>query len=175
MLETTTAPIPTVTVPANVVVNGAFEGYLTTGNILPWTYSTAQTGRVEIIDGVNPCMAGYCSGGRVVLRVYPPTTGVGYAQFRQTFLARPSTTYALSFMYRCLNFDASTGVDVYYAGARVGHAACPPGYSTAFNRATGIQFSTDASGTGELEIRFNNPNKLPYLYFYIDDFQALAV
>ncbi|KAK4153534.1 hypothetical protein C8A00DRAFT_43541 [Chaetomidium leptoderma] len=177
VLATTTAPMQTVTIPPNVVVNGGFEGYLTTGDILPWVDTVATTGgRFEVVNGVNPCTStGYCSGGRIVVRVYPPTAGSGYTGMSETFSARPSTTYAVSFLYRCLNFDTSSGIDVYYAGVRVGRATCPAGNSAAFNRATGIQFTTDTTGAGELQIRFNNPTNLPYLYYYADDFQAIAV
>ncbi len=170
-------PQPAVTIPANVVVNGGFENYLTAGNILPWTTPSGTAGRVEVINGVNPCTSGgaYCSGGRVVVRAYPPTTGSGYTAIRETFDARPSTTYAVSFLYRCLNFDTNSGVEVWYGGVRVGTSTCPNINSAAFNRATGIQFTTGATGRGDLEIRFVNPTNLAYLYFYADDFQAIAV
>lgn len=177
MVQTVSVSGPAVTIPANVVVNGGFENYVTTGNILPWTDTAATTGgRVEVINGVNPCTAtGYCSGGRVVVRVYPPTTGSSYTGIRETFDARPATTYAISFLYRCLNFDTNSHVEVWYNGVLQGSAFCPAGSSAAFNRATGIQFTTGSTGRGELQIRFANPSNLPYLYFYADDFQAIAV
>ncbi|KAK4120169.1 hypothetical protein N657DRAFT_674491 [Parathielavia appendiculata] len=166
---------PTVTV-SQPIVNGNFEGYLTTRNILPWTTS-GTGGRIEAVNGVNPCSAGaaYCAGGQVVVRTYPPTTGSGYVSLQESFIAKASSTYSLSFMYRCLNYDASTRIDVYFAGARIGTTnACVPG--AAFSRVTsGMQFTTDETGAGLLEIRFVNPSNLPYLYFYADDFQAKRV
>ncbi|KAK3368468.1 hypothetical protein B0H63DRAFT_488509 [Podospora didyma] len=177
VVATASAAPPAVTIPANPVVNYNFENYLTTGNILPWTDTSATSGgRVQVIDGVNPCTSGgaYCAGGRVVVRTYPPTTGGGYVGIKETFNAKPSTTYAVSFMYRCLNFDSSTRIDVRYAGVLVGTSnSCNAGAQ--FIRSTGIRFTTDATGRGELEIRFYNPSNAPYLYFYADDFQALAV
>ncbi|RKU41785.1 hypothetical protein DL546_005043 [Coniochaeta pulveracea] len=170
---------PSLVIPANPIVNGDFENYITTGNIAPWTDTTATTGgTVQIINGVNPCTAtGYCAGGRVVVRVYPPTTGGvnDYTALVETFNARPSTTYTVSFVYRCLNFDASTGIDVYYQGSRAGGITCPAGNSAAFNMASGIQFTTDATGAGQIQIRFLNPNRLLYTYFYADQFTATAV
>ena len=114
----------------------------------------------------------YSGGGQVIVRVYPPTTGGGYKGFRQTFDGRPSTTYNVSFLYRCLNYDSQTNIQVLYAGALVGSAKCPSGN---FVRASGIQFTTDSTGRGEFEVRFVNPSNLPYLYFYTDDFKAIAV
>lgn len=177
MLATTTAPRPTVTIPANVIVNGGFEDYPTTLVILPWVNTVATTGgKLDIIDGISVCTStGYCPGGQVIIRVYPPTTGSGYTGIYETFSARPSTTYAVSFVYRCLNSDTSSSIDVYYAGVRVGSATCPAAAGASFNRATGIQFTTDTTGVGELEIRFTNPSNLPYIYYYADDFQAIAV
>ncbi|KAK4120381.1 hypothetical protein N657DRAFT_658514 [Parathielavia appendiculata] len=163
---------PTVTV-SQPIVNGGFEGYRTTGNILPWT-TGGTGGRVEVINGVNPCASGgYCAGGQVVVRAYPPTTGGGYASlFQESFTAKASSTYSLSFMYRCLNYDTTTSIEVYYKGAKIGTAkGCTSG--AAFTRVTsGIQFTTDETGAGSLEVRFVNPSNLPYLYFYADDFQA---
>ncbi|OIW26729.1 hypothetical protein CONLIGDRAFT_601363 [Coniochaeta ligniaria NRRL 30616] len=178
VVATVSVAAPAATIPANVVVNGNFETYLTTGNMLPWTDTTATTGgRVQIIDGVNPCTAGgaYCAGGRVVIRAYPPTAGGGYTGIRETFDARPSTTYAVTFLFRCLNFDGNSRVDVAYEGVVVGTASCPAGSSSAFNLATGIQFTTGPTGRGELQVRFVNPSNLPYLYYYADDFKAIAV
>jgi hypothetical protein len=166
------SPIVTVTQP---IVNGGFEGYLTTGNILPWT-TGGTGGRVQVINGVNPCSsAAYCAGGQVVVRVYPPTTGGGYVSLQESFTAKASSTYSLSFMYRCLNYDATTRIDVYFNGVKVGTTnTCVN--SAAFTRVTsGIQFTTDETGAGALEFRFVNPSNLPYLYFYADDFQATRI
>lgn len=162
---------PTVTV-TNPIVNGDFENYLNTGNILPWTSSS--TGRLEVINGVNPCTTSGCAGGRVVVRVFPPTTGGGYLALKETFTAQASSTYGVSFMYRCLNYDPNTRIDVYWKGAKVGTTnGCVN--SAAFTVASGIQFTTDETGTGELEIRFMNPSNMPYLYFYADAFQATRI
>ncbi|KAK5660669.1 hypothetical protein OQA88_12033 [Cercophora sp. LCS_1] len=144
------------------IINGDFEEYLTTGNLSPWRDSTtAAGGRVEVING-----------GRIVVRAYPPSTG-GYSSITQTFVAKPSTTYTMSFLFRCLNFDTSSGIDVYYAGTRIGGKTCTSN-SASFDKASGIQFTTDATGTGEMQVRFNNPSAKPYLYFYADDFLATA-
>ncbi len=171
---------PTFTVPAQPIINGDFEAYATTGSLAPWTDTTATSGgTVQGVVGVNPCTSGaaYCAGGKTVIRVFPPTTGGRYVSVVQDpFVAKPSTTYSVSFMYRCLNFDTSSGIEVYYKGAKVGTALCPNLNTSAFQRVTsGIQFTTDATGRGSLEIRFINPNALPYLYVYADDFQATAV
>jgi hypothetical protein len=175
-VATVSEAAPAVTIPANPVVNGGFEDYVTTGNILPWSDTSATTGgRVEAINGVNPCMAnGYCAGGRVVVRAYPPTSGSGYTGISETFDARPSTTYSVSFLYRCLNFNAQSQIQVWYAGVLVGSAMCTSTGSP-FSQATGIQFTTGTTGRGELQIRFLNPSNQPYLYFYADDFQAIRV
>ncbi len=167
---------PTYTVPANPILNGNFEAYLTTGNILPWTDTTATTGgTVQIVNGVNPCTTTYCAGGSVVTRVYPPKTAGGYTSLKQdSFLAKPSTTYNFSFLYRCLNFDATSGIDVYYNGAKIGGITCTS-TGSAFMQPTGIQFTTDATGRGSLEVRYKNPSALQYLYYYTDDFKATAV
>jgi hypothetical protein len=166
---------PTVTV-TQPIVNGAFEGYLKTGDILPWT-TGGTGGRIEVVNGVNPCSAGaaYCAGGQVVVRAYPPTAGGGYVSLQESFTARPSSTYSLSFMYRCLNYDASTRIDVYFKGAKIGTTnGCVSG--AAFTRVTsGMQFTTDETGAGSLEVRFVNPSNLQYLYFYADDFQATRI
>ncbi|KAB5511679.1 hypothetical protein GE09DRAFT_1267761 [Coniochaeta sp. 2T2.1] len=176
VVETVSVAAPAVTIPPNVLINGGFETYVSTGNILPWDDTSATTGgRVEIVNGVNPCTTnGYCAGGRVVVRVYPPTSGSGYIGLRETFNARPSTSYSVSFLYRCLNFDINAAVEVWYDGVFRGSASCPAGTSAPFLRATGIQFTTDSKGRGELQIRFTNPSNLPYLYLYADDFQATA-
>ncbi|KAK3373331.1 hypothetical protein B0T24DRAFT_593546 [Lasiosphaeria ovina] len=174
-VATVSVAAPATTISANPVVNGGFETYSTTGNILPWSDTGATTGgRVQPLNGINPCTAGaaYCAGGTVAIRVYPPTTGGGYLGIVETFQARPSTAYSLSFMFRCLNFDTSSRIDVWYAGVEVGTVACPQTSSSAFYRATGIPFTTDSIGSGTLEIRFYNPSNLAYLYFYADDFQA---
>ena len=170
---------PTYTVPANPILNGNLENYKTTGNILPWTDTSATTGgSVTDINGVNPCTAaGYCAGGSVVVRVIPPLSGGGYIAIKQNaLLAKPSTKYNVSFLYRCLNFDNGiSGIDVYYKGSLIGGALCTSS-STAFQRVTtGVQFTTDATGVGSLEFRFKNPSKFPYLYVYADDFSATAV
>ncbi|KAK0751824.1 hypothetical protein B0T18DRAFT_403469 [Schizothecium vesticola] len=95
---------------------------------------------------------------------------------RQMVPSRPSTTYAVSFLFRYLKSNANvSNIAIYYAGVRVGSASCPAGNSGAVNRATGIQFTTNLTGGGKLEIRFNNPSSQQYLYYYADDFQAVAV
>jgi hypothetical protein len=176
----TESAAPTYTVPAQPIVNGNFESWSTVPrNILPWTNTSATTGgKVEGIYGVNPCSSNptYCAGGASVIRVYPPTTGGGYTSIVQDpFVAKPSTTYSVSFMVRCLNFASTSGVDVYYKGSRVGGMLCE-NLGAAFQHVTsGIQFTTDATGAGSLEFRFLNPTNMPYLYYYADDFQANAV
>lgn len=169
---------PTVTV-TQPIVNGNFESYVKTGNILPWTIG-GTGGRVEIINGVNPCSNSggvvSCAGGVVVIRAYPPNTAGGYASIQETFTAKASSTYNLSFMYRCLNYDANTRVEAYFQGTKIGTSnGCIN--SAAFTRvSSGMQFTTDETGTGSLEIRFVNPSgNLPYLYFYADDFQATRI
>ncbi|VBB86268.1 Putative protein of unknown function [Podospora comata] len=177
VVATVSVAAPAVTIPANIIVNGGFEDYLKTGNILPWTDTKDSTGgRLDIVNGVNPCMTGgsYCAGGQVVVRPYPPTTGSKYIAIRETFVGRPSTTYAFSFLYRCLNYDAGTSIDILYKGSVIGSAnQCYN--SAAFYRPTGITFTTDATGQGEIEVRFRNSGATPYLYFYADDFKAIAV
>ncbi|KAK0666533.1 hypothetical protein QBC41DRAFT_325533 [Cercophora samala] len=179
VVATVSVAAPAVTIPANIIVNGAFEGYLKTGNISPWTDTLTSTGgRLDIVNGVNPCSSANgvvtCAGGQVVIRPYPPTTGSKYVAIRETFVGRPSTTYAFSFMYRCLNYDSGTKIDVLYKGAVVGSAnQCVN--SASFSRSTGITFTTDATGQGEVEVRFRNSGATPYLYFYADDFSAIAV
>ncbi|KAK3684137.1 hypothetical protein B0T22DRAFT_520716 [Podospora appendiculata] len=177
VVATVSVAPPAVTIPANPILNGGFES--ATANINPWTDTTATTGgRVEVINGVNACTStGYCGGGRIVVRVTPPTAGTTYryTALSEVFNAKPSTTYAVSFIYRCLNFDTSSAVQVWYAGALVGTAPCPTINSSAFNRATGIRFTTGPTGSGEIQIRFLNPTNTKYLYYYADDFQAAAV
>lgn len=166
---------PTVTI-TNPIINGAFEGYTTTTNLLPWTGSgVASDARVEPLYPISVCGAGgYCPGGSVIIRVYPGTTRGSYFALRQdSFTAKPSTTYNVSFLYRCLNYDSSSGIDVYFKGAKVGGDRCANGN---FNHIkSGIQFTTDETGAGALEFRFLNPSGLPYLYYYADDFQAKAI
>lgn len=167
---------PTVTV-SQPIVNGGFENYLTTGNMLPWTANIDNGGTIQVINGVNPCTAGgaYCAGGQVVIRAYPPRTGSGYVSIQESFTAKASSKYNVSFMYRCLNYDSSTRIDVYFKGAKIGTTSeCIN--SAAFTRVTsGIQFTTDETGEASLEFRFMNPSSLQYLYFYADDFQATRV
>ncbi|KAK0612396.1 hypothetical protein B0T17DRAFT_405951 [Bombardia bombarda] len=173
VVATVSVDAPAVTIAANPVINGNLESYVTTGNILPWADTASTTGgRLEVINGVNPCTStGYCAGGRVVVRVYPPTTSSGYTAMRQTFDARPSTVYNVSFLYRCLNYDANSRIEVWYAGVKVGTAnSCGPG--SAFVRASGIQFTTSATGRDELQVRYVSSGATPYLYYYADDFQA---
>ncbi|KAK4164661.1 hypothetical protein QBC43DRAFT_344249 [Cladorrhinum sp. PSN259] len=165
---------PAYTVPANVIVNGGFENYATTQNISPWVVSTTSgNGRVEPIYPLSVCGPnGDCPGGQVIIRVWPPTSGSGYVSLTETFTGRPSTTYNVSFLYRCLNYDANTRIKILYNSVATGpDALCPNGN---FNRATGFQFTTDSTGTGEIQIRFSNPSNLPYLYWYADDFKAIA-
>lgn len=155
------------------------ESYLTTGNLLPWNIKTPMGGnsRIETINGVNPCTSGgtYCAGGSVVIRAFPPSTAGGYVSFVQDFQARPSTRYTASFLYRCLNFDANSAIDVLYAGNKVGGIVCPNLNTAAFQLASGIPFTTDATGRGEIELRFKSSGATPYLYFYADDFKAKVV
>ncbi|KAM7211493.1 hypothetical protein V8F06_013113 [Rhypophila decipiens] len=166
-------------VQAQPIVNAGLENYLTSGNILPWTDSVSSTGgQMQIINGVNPCVTGgtYCAGGQVVVRAFPPTTGAGrYVSIKQTFLAKPSRTYSLSFLYRCLNYDANTKIEVWYAGQRMGSTANCFASAAFYRPTTGIQFTTDATGRGEIEIRFVSSGATPYLYFYADDFKATLV
>lgn len=167
---------PTVTV-SQPIVNGGFENYLTTGNMLPWTANIDNGGTIQVINGVNPCTAGgaYCAGGQVVIRAYPPRTGSGYVSIQESFTAKASSKYNVSFMYRCLNYDSSTRIDVYFKGAKIGTTSVCIN-SAAFTRVTsGIQFTTDETGDASLEFRFMNPSNLPYLYFYADDFKATKV
>jgi len=164
----------TVVIPAQPILNGGLEDYKTTGNLLPWNIKTPAGGSIQTINGVNPCTAaGVCAGGSIVIRAYPPTTA-GSVSFVQDFQARPSTTYAVSFVYRCLNFDSGSAIDVLYAGNRVGGAPCNSN-GAAFVAASGILFTTDATGRGQIEIRLKSSGSTPYLYFYADDFQAKAV
>ncbi|KAM7187080.1 hypothetical protein V8F33_011414 [Rhypophila sp. PSN 637] len=173
----TVEAVATQTVPAQPIVNAGLESYLTKGNILPWTDSVSRTGgQMQIINGINPCSNSNgvveCAGGQVVVRAFPPNTPGGYVSLKQTFLAKYSRTYSLSFLYRCLNHDGNTKIEVWYAGQRVGSTHNCIG-STAFSRPTGgIQFTTDATGSGEIEIRFVSSGATPSLYFYADDFKA---
>lgn len=164
---------PTVTV-TQPIVNGAFEDYLKTGNMLPWT-TGGTGGRIDIVNGVNPCSTDSCAGGQVIIRAYPPTTGSSYISIQESFTAKASSTYNVSFMYRCLNYDSNSRIDVYFKGALIGTTnKCIN--SSAFSRVTsGIQFTTDETGAASLEFRFMNPSNLQYLYFYADDFQATKV
>ncbi|KAK3398432.1 hypothetical protein B0T20DRAFT_453186 [Sordaria brevicollis] len=173
----TVSAAATQTVASQPVVNSGFESYLKTGNISPWTDSVSTTGgQVQIINGVNPCTAGpVCAGGQVVIRVFPPTS-VGYTAVRQTFLARPNTSYMFSFMFRCLNYNAASSMSVWYAGRLVpnGNVMCTtPG--AMFDRPTVGPFTTDGTGVGEIEVRFHNGGLAPYLYFYADAFEASMV
>ncbi|KAH7629118.1 hypothetical protein B0T09DRAFT_409761 [Sordaria sp. MPI-SDFR-AT-0083] len=161
-------------VPPQPILNSGLESYLTTGNISPWTDTVSTTGgQLQIINGVNPCAgAGDCAGGSVVIRVYPPAAG-GYTAIRQTFLARPNTSYNFSFMYRCLNYNSAAYMSVWYAGQLVpnGNVQCStPGSAFAHPRVG--PFKTDETGVGEIEVRFHNPGGLPYLYVYADAFEA---
>ncbi|KAM7188959.1 hypothetical protein V8F20_010371 [Naviculisporaceae sp. PSN 640] len=167
------------TVPAQPVVNPAFESYVSTGNISPWAISNMGTGRIEIIDGVNPCSNEngdvQCAGGRVVIRPFPQNSPNAYSSISQTFLAKPSTTYGLSFMYRCLNYDAGTRIEVWYNGQFKGSTNNCVNTASFQRPTTPIQFTTDATGQGTLEVRFVSSGGTPYLYFYADDFKATAV
>ncbi|KAK0724401.1 hypothetical protein B0H67DRAFT_640946 [Lasiosphaeris hirsuta] len=144
-------------------------------SLLPWTDSVATTGgQLDIITGLNVCGAGGdCPGGSVVIRAYPAKTANSYLSIKQTLTARPSTTYAVTYLVRCLNYDTTSGMDVFYKGVRVGGNSC---LDTVFNRYTGTRFTTDLTGVGELEIRFKNgASALQGLYYYADDFQAIAI
>ena len=164
---------PAYTIPANIIPNGAFESYATTNDILPWTTATTGgNGRVEPLSPISVCGPNSdCPGGTVIIRVYPPTAGGGYTSLTQTFVGRPSTTYNVSFLYRCLNYDSNSRIQVLYNGVSLGNALCPNG---SFNRASGLQFTTDSTGRGEFQARFYNPSNMPYLYWYADDFKAIA-
>ncbi|KAK4160163.1 hypothetical protein QBC43DRAFT_381399 [Cladorrhinum sp. PSN259] len=181
VIATVSVAPPARTIAANIIVNGAFEKYLTTGNILPWTNSVATTGgQLQVINGVNPCVAaGDCAGGQVVVRAYPPRSSGGspdYVAIKETFDGKASTTYNVSFLMRCLNYDATSKIDVYYKGALIGSANQCFNSAAFYRPAAGsIKFTTDATGTGELEVRFRNPSGLQYLYYYADDFKATAV
>lgn len=172
---TVSVDAPPVTIPTNILINGDLESYLTTGNILPWTeFESAAGGRLDVVNGVNPCTsASYCAGGRVVVRPFPPNTPGGFKGLRQAFVGRPSTTYNVSFLYRCLNYDGGSKIELWYGGRQIGVASqCIN--SAAFQVASGIQFTTDSTGRGELQVRFIGSGGTPYLYFYADDFKAVA-
>ncbi|KAK4211299.1 hypothetical protein QBC37DRAFT_290617 [Rhypophila decipiens] len=176
----TVEALATQTVQAQPIVNAGLESYLASGNLLPWTDSVSSTGgQMQIINGVNPCSSNNgvveCAGGQVVVRAYPPNTAARYVSLKQTFLAKPSRTYSLSFLYRCLNYDANTKIEVWYAGQRVGSTANCFNSAAFFRPTGGIQFTTDATGRGEIEIRFVSSGATPYLYFYADDFKATLV
>ena len=173
LLAATTVPA-IVTIPAQPILEPGLESYLTTGNIAPWEIKTPTGGRIEVINGVNPCYleggVTICGGGRVVIRPYPPLGG--YVGLVQDFQARPSTTYNFSFLVRCLNYDSNSGINVFYAGTLRGGYRCN---GDSFVKASGILFTTDATGRGLIDIRFINPSSLPYLYFYADNFMATVV
>jgi hypothetical protein len=173
-LQAATTVPAIVTIPAQPILVPGLESYVTTGNIAPWEIKTPAGGRIEVINGVNACyMEGgvtTCGGGQVVIRPYPPVGG--YVGIVQDFQARPSTTYNFSFLVRCLNYDSSSGIDVLYAGTRVGGHRCNGG---SFVKVSGILFTTDATGRGLIDIRFINPSSQPYLYFYADNFMATVV
>lgn len=176
----TEAVQPTVTVPAQPILNGNFEGYTTDGTLAPWTDSTASRGgSVTPIPGVTACTpSSDCTTGTLV-KVYAPGSGAvwpsgGYTSLiQESLLARPSTTYSVSFLYRCNNWDGTSSIDVRYNDRLVGGVECS---NNNFNRITsGIQFTTDATGLGKLEIRFSNPTGSQGLYWYVDEFAAKAV
>jgi hypothetical protein len=176
----TVSATPTLIVPANPVVNGDFEKYVRTTpySFTTWSNTTATTGgRLEVVNSVNPCTAGaaYCAGGSVVARAYPPATGEKYVAIAETFVARPSTTYTLVFMYRCLNFDSTSGIDLYYQGSRIGSSRLCATGAQFYRDTSGISFTTDSTGVGELQVRFINPSGLTGLYYYFDQIIATAV
>lgn len=113
-----------------------------------------------------------CPGGSVIVRAYPPKTANSFISIKQTFAAKPSTTYAISFLGRCLNYDISSGYQVLYKGSLVSDIRCPDGN---FHTLSGGQFTTDVTGVAELEIRFKNGGGLQYVYYYADAFQAVAI
>lgn len=171
----TVSATPTFTVPANPVLNGGFESYQNTSPLSfdTWGNTTGSTGGVvEVIRGVNPCTPGpVCAGGSTIARVYPPVSVGGYVALEQTFVARPSTTYNFSLIFRCLNYDSQTHVAVWYGGNKIGSSsACTP--SSAFSIGGPLQFTTDATGVGKIEVRFVNGSGKQYLYFYTDAFIA---
>ena len=129
------------------------------------------------MTGVNPCTGTTCAGGTSVIRVYPPTTagGFDYTAISQEFRALSSTTYSLGFFYRCLNAAATSGIDVYYNGQRLGGVTCPTVASAQFRQASDLTFTTDATGVGQIEVRFLNPTLSTALYFYADAFRASAI
>ncbi|KAK4225977.1 hypothetical protein QBC38DRAFT_249144 [Podospora fimiseda] len=177
VIATVSVAPPATTIPVNVIVNGNLESYLRTGNILPWASSAPSGGRVEVINGVNPCTTGgaYCAGGQVVVRVFPPTSGASntrWVAMTENFIARPSTTYNFSWMFRCLNFDTSAHMEILYNGVSAGKVYCPNINTSAFQRGS-VQFTTDSTGNDKIEIRYWNPSALPYFYIYADDFTAI--
>jgi hypothetical protein len=53
---TVSVAAPAVTIPVNIVPNGAFENYATTGNLLPWTETEGVAlARVEPIYPLSVC------------------------------------------------------------------------------------------------------------------------
>ncbi|KAK0648624.1 hypothetical protein B0T16DRAFT_427662 [Cercophora newfieldiana] len=165
-------PTATVTQP---IINGDFERYLQSGTILPWVSAGFPTGgSLDVISPLSVCSSdGYCPGGSVIIRAYPPKVANSYFAISQpSFTAKASATYDISVLVRCLNYDTTSGVEVWYKGVKAGYYNCPNGN---FNKRTGIQITTDETGVGELEMRFVNGGGLPYLYYYADDFRATVV
>jgi len=113
----------------------------------------------------------------VVIRAYPPTSGGGYTSIKQTFTARPSRRYTISYMYRCVNYENRPKISMYYKNVLLGSTLCPASATSAFSfTSPGIFFfTTDETGVGEIEFRFYNPDNLPSLYFYADKFEATLV
>ncbi|KAL1843506.1 hypothetical protein VTJ49DRAFT_1377 [Mycothermus thermophilus] len=175
VIATVSIAPPARTIHPNVIVNSGFEDYLNTGNILPWTDTASTTGgQLHIVTtSAKVCVASDDCAGSVLVRAHPPQQG--YVAIKEKFDGKPSTTYQVSFMMRCLQYDSMSRIDVYYNGEMIGSAnQCHN--DVAFYRPTSdVRFTTDATGRGELEIRFMNPGNTPYLYYYVDDFSAIAV
>lgn len=163
-----------------MIVNGGFENIANTNpyNILPWTDSIAVTGgTINYINGVRPVSQNptYVAGPDAgIIRVYPAKTGVRYTSIYNKTPMLKNTQYQFTFMYRCLNYDAQSAIEVYFNGNRIVRSdTCLSG--SAFVKTSPVYFSSDNSGFGEFEVRFLNPTAAPYLYFYADEFFATKV
>ncbi len=168
----TTFVTPTVTVEAFMypIVNGGFEG-----SPLPWKDSTMEKpGQTSYIPGFPVC---FNTDLEVVCHVsdimqFKPTD-IHSIDLSQTFTAQPETMYTLSFVFRCIEYDWQSGVEVVYNGLSIGRFYCSS--HAWFEHADGVEFVTDATGEGELELRFLNLEANPRLYYYLDDVLATRV
>jgi len=165
---------PSIIVPKNVIPNGAFEQYISASQLKGWeSSSSAPGGQLDVIYPLNVCSpTGDCPGGSVIIRAYPPKDPNTYLSIKQSFIAKPNTQYRMNILVRCLNYDQSSGLRAFYNGVLTSTAICANGN---FNRVSLGFFTTDATGVGELEIRFLNGNGMDYLYYYADDVRAEAV